>query len=311
MNMLSFLIIHPGRYFCLSFFCVIAVSVLNSCLPDKPVKQPLSGTGSFVFTPLYPLDQRPVTVHYFIPESCPPGTPVLMVFHGNERNASEYRDALLGEARSGQVVLLAPEFSEAHYPGNNYYHLGRMFVDGENAQGSALLPLNQWTFSLPDQIYADVCSKNNLSRNGFSAIGHSAGAQFLHRYLMFWPEHEVKRAVISAAGWYNLPDTETAFPHGLKFSPYSSTALDRFLTSDIHLQVGLSDNNPNSSSLRRDSLTDLQGISRLARARYYRQEVQNECTERGLTPCWTYREISGLDHSFAPAIREAFQILFP
>jgi hypothetical protein len=234
-----------------------------------------------------------------------------MVFHGNERNASEYRDALIDEARGGNVILLAPEFSETYYPGNNSYHLGRMFVDGENAQGSTLLSANQWTFSLPDQIYADVCSKNNLSGNGFSAIGHSAGAQFLQRYLLYWPENVVNKAVISAAGWYNLPDTELAFPHGLKFSPYSSTQLARFLTSGIHLQVGLLDNNPNSSSLRRDSLTDLQGISRLARARYYQQKVQHECLARGLAYSWTYHEIAELDHSFAPAVREAYRVLFP
>lgn len=206
--------------------------------------------------------------------------------------------------------MVKPEFSETHYPGNNAYHLGRMYFYEENVWASSLLSSNQWTFSVPEQIYADVCNKNNLSRQGYSAIGHSAGAQFLHRYLMFWPENEVKKSVISAAGGYNLPDTATAFPYRLKYSPISLTQFARILTSSMHLQVGLEFNNPNSSSLRRDCITDLHGISRLALALYYWGFIQNVCTARGLVNPWTYSEICGINHSFDTALAEAYKTMF-
>jgi len=291
--------------------CSLAVFIIQSCLPDEPANPLLKGSGSYIFTPQFPLDQRPLSIHYYIPGQFHSGSPVLLLFHGNERNASAYRDALIDEAQAKNVVLIVPEFSETHYPGNNAYHLGGMFVDGENSSTSPLLPAAQWTFSVPDQIYSDVCAKNALVRGGYSAIGHSAGAQFLHRYLMFWPGNEVKNAVVSAAGWYNLPDTSLAFPHGLKFSPYSDAQLVGFLKKSVHLQVGTNDNNPNSSSLRRDSITDLQGLTRLTRARFYRQRIETASVQREVNAVWTYRELVGLDHSFEPAIEAAFQFLFP
>lgn len=283
----------------------------HSCLPDKPTNPLLTGTGSYVFTPPAPLLQRPVTLHYFIPDDFQSNTPVLLLLHGNERNATEYRDALVSQARAKRVILIAPEFSETQFPGNNNYHLGGMFADGEQAAISPLLPPEQWTFALPDRFFADVCKKNNLQNTGFFAIGHSAGAQFLHRFLMFWPGHGVTKAVVSAAGWYDLPDTTLAFPHGLRYSPYTMQSLRNYCALPLQLQVGLADNNPGSSGLRHDSITDLQGTHRLARARNYRQAIQNWSATQGMTPAWGYREVAGLDHDFEPALQEAFKTLFP
>ncbi|MFZ9938938.1 MAG: hypothetical protein ACO3GN_01430 [Bacteroidia bacterium] len=301
----------PFQAFRTLTLCLLPLFFMHSCLPDEPKNPLLKGIGSYVFTPRAPLDQRPLSIHYFVPDQFHSGTPVLMLFHGNERNAMAYRDALIDKARAKQVLLIAPEFSETHYPGNNAYHLGGMFVDGEKSASSPLLPSSEWTFSLPDQIYSDVRAKNALDRGGYSAIGHSAGAQFLHRYLMFWPESEAKNSVISAAGWYNLPDTAWAFPHGLKYSPFSEVLIANFLRKEIHLQIGTNDNNPNSSSLRHDSLTDLQGLNRLTRARYYRQQIESACDQRALSMVLTYKELPGFDHSFEPAIEEAFDFLFP
>ena len=38
--------------------------------------------------------------------------------------------------------------------------------------------------------------------------GHSAGSQFVHRFLMTRPDAPVERAVAANAGWYTLPDDE-------------------------------------------------------------------------------------------------------
>lgn len=284
--------------------------LLISCLPSEPKNPILQGTGSYTYTPPAPINHRTVQVHYYIPTQVTAQTPVLMVFHGNERNAIQYRNDLLPMASNQGVLLLVPEFSETYFPGNNSYHLGWMFADGENAATSPLLPSNTWTFGLPDAIFEDVRRKNLLSQTQYDAVGHSAGAQFLHRLLMYQINHRIRRAVVSAAGWYNLPDTSMAFPHGLRYSPYQMPTLESLFTTPHILQVGLLDNNPNSSALRRDSITDLQGLHRLARAQNYHRLCSLWSLENNRPFAWTLRLIPNLDHSSGPAIQAAFRDLY-
>lgn len=284
---------------------------LISCLPSEPKNPILQGTGSYTYTPPTPLTLRPVQVHFYVPDQVTSQTPVLMVFHGNERNATQYRNDLRSLASSQGVLLLVPEFSETYFPGNNSYHLGWMFADGENAALSPLLPSNTWTFGLPDAVFEDVRRKNFLSQTHYDAIGHSAGAQFLHRLLMYQANHRITRAVVSAAGWYNLPDSGLAFPHGLRHTPYQSSTLASLFSTPHILQVGLLDNNPNSSTLRHDSLTDLQGLHRLARAQSYHRICSLWSLANNQPYAWSLHPIPNLDHSSGPAIQAAFRNLYP
>jgi hypothetical protein len=304
----EFLLMRPHQ---LGFLGFLNVMLLTACLPSEPQNPLLQGTGSYTYTPPAPLEQRPVQVHFYVPAQVNPQTPVLMVFHGNERNAIQYRNDLLSLATSQGVLLLVPEFSETYFPGNNSYHLGWMFADGENAALSPLLPSNTWTYGLPDAIFEDVRRKNFLSQTQYNAIGHSAGAQFLHRLLMYQTNHQIKRAVVSAAGWYNLPDTSLAFPHGLRFAPYQNPALVSLFNTPHILQVGLLDNNPNSSALRHDSLTDLQGLHRLARAQYYHRICSLFSLANNQSLAWSLQVVPNLDHSSGPAVQAAFGRLFP
>jgi len=50
----------------------------------------------------------------------------------------------------------------------------------------------------------------------FSMFGHSAGAQFVHRYITFMPQGHLRAAVAANSGWYTLPDQTLKLPYGLK-----------------------------------------------------------------------------------------------
>ena len=38
-------------------------------------------------------------------------------------------------------------------------------------------------------------------------FGHSAGGQFVHRFVQFKPNSRVNYAISANAGWYTVPDT--------------------------------------------------------------------------------------------------------
>ena len=50
-------------------------------------------------------------------------------------------------------------------------------------------------------------------------FGHSAGAQFVHRFVMFAPGPNLRTAISANAGWYTTLEENVAFPYGLKDAP--------------------------------------------------------------------------------------------
>jgi hypothetical protein len=48
----------------------------------------------------------------------------------------------------------------------------------------------------------------------FLLYGHSAGAQFANRYVVIHP-NRIRGAVLSASGWYAMPDSEAPWPSGM------------------------------------------------------------------------------------------------
>ena len=73
-------------------------------------------TGSFVYTPNSPLNSKPITVYYHIPNGNISTMPILFSLHGDERNASDYRDYWISMANANGFMVFAPEYSETHYP---------------------------------------------------------------------------------------------------------------------------------------------------------------------------------------------------
>jgi hypothetical protein len=55
-----------------------------------------------------------------------------------------------------------------------------------------------------------------LDHAGYDMYGHSAGAQFVHRYLQFYDSPKVKKAVAANAGWYTFPNEAINYPYGIK-----------------------------------------------------------------------------------------------
>lgn len=297
-------------------FLVLIVVSWVSCTDEKPNGSPLdksklNGTGLMAFPITGDTFGPKMNVFYHIPSEAHAASPVLLVFHGNGRDAEYSRNLLIKEAENKGVIAICPEFSSKLFPGSNEYQLGGMFKDGENAKISELRPSDQWTFSLIDRLFLTIKNSIKSEVSYFDMFGHSAGAQFVHRFITFMPNSRVRKAVSAASGWYTLPDVKIDFPYGLGQTGVDESSFEDIFAKSILISVGSKDTDPNSSALRHDTQSDLQGLNRLERARFYFAECQKQAAKYGLNLNWKFAENPGIEHDFMGNASAAFKWLYP
>jgi hypothetical protein len=300
------------------FVVILIIFSFFSCSNSQEIKADdatdilpnIIGKGVFLYDKYAPLAQKPVKVYFNIPDNVNAQTPLVFVFHGVERNAEDYRDALVAKSNQHQFILVVPEFSETFYPSANQYNLGNVFVNGENPSLTTLNPESIWTFSIIEPLFDYIISSLQNASTHYHIIGHSAGAQFTHRLLMYKPNGRYQKVVSSAAGWYTVPNTSENFPYGFKESPLMSLSLPALLEKKVIVQVGSLDNNPNASGLRRNSIVDIQGTHRLARAQYFFNFTQDLALTHQVDFQWELQILQGFNHNFAPAIQRATDLIF-
>jgi hypothetical protein len=234
----------------------------------------------------------------------------VFLFHGDDRNAIEYRNALINKSEALNFIILAPEFSELYYPTGDKYNLGNVFVDGDNPSTSTLNPEEKWTFSIIEPLFDYFKNSLLLSSNTYHIIGHSAGGQFAHRFMMFKPNARFNTVVASASGWYTVPDLNVDFPYGLKKSSVENLSFSSLVAKKVYIQIGLEDNDPNSPGLRHNDQADAQGLNRLTRANYFFDYVKNKALQNNLNCKWKLTTVNGLDHNYIPAVNYAADLIF-
>lgn len=218
-------------------------------------------SGAFVF------DEwagAPLNVFTYAPMGLSSRTPLVLIMHGQGRNASEYRDQWIAMAEANTIAIAAPEFSRAHFPDAGDYNSGRRFY----AAGRPV-PVELWSFSAIEPLAAATRVRMALDGDDYAIYGHSAGAQFVHRFLLHMPNARVRRAVSANAGWYTLPDPEIAAPFGLGGEAVSEDALRAWLARPMTILLGTQDIDTEQSSLNRSPEAMQQGPHRLARGRFF------------------------------------------
>ncbi len=278
----------------LSFFTFIFFSLTF-------ISQNLStdSTGSFTYNPASPLNNQPIEVYYHIPSGDISTMPILFSFHGASRNASDYRDFWINMANENSFIVIAPEFSSEHYPelGDDYL-MGNVYIDGDNPTTESRNPENEWTFSVIEPLFDLIVSDIGGTQTQYKAWGHSGGAQFLHRLLMFMPDSRIDVAVCSNAGWYTVPEFGISFPYGIDNCEIFVSNLINIFSNKLIVHLGEDDTNPNASGLRHNTILDnQQGLNRFVRGNYffnYSMSVANEIS----TPfAWELHTVSDVGHN--------------
>jgi pimeloyl-ACP methyl ester carboxylesterase len=267
------------------------------------------GSGTFPF--VYNSNANKILdVYCHIPENSDSSTPIVFLFHGNNRNANDYRNSLVAKANLYGFILIVPEFTTTQFPGGDGYNLGNVFTDGDNPSVSSLNNESEWAFSVIEPLFNYTKQNLNNQTSKYHIIGHSAGAQFAHRFLFFKPLAKIDKMVASAAGWYTTLDLETNFPYGLNASPLEGINFSLLFSKQLTILVGSNDNDPNSSALRHNSVVDLQGLNRLDRATSFYDNAQSKAADLSVNFEWDFVINSNEDHNYLIEVSKAADIIF-
>src|SRR5690349_2679593 len=116
---------------------------------------------------------RPIEVNFYRPAAHTPDDPVVIVQHGMLRNGDEYRDFWIPAAEKHRILIAAPTFSDAGFPGPESYINGLVVGDSGN-----VLPFEKWLYAVPARVLATLQKSGVTRRSKARLFGHSAGGQF-------------------------------------------------------------------------------------------------------------------------------------
>lgn len=225
--------------------------------------------------------------------------PVVFVMHGVNRNAEDYRDQWHELAIAHDFLLVVPEFNRDGFPGSRGYNLGNVFDADHN-----LLTEDQWAYSAIEPIFDEIRRRFFVTADSYSLYGHSAGSQFVHRFIFYKPDARVSSVVSANAGWYMMPDYKQGFPYGLDGAAVTSENLAKALQLHVTILLGDKDIDPQHEHLRRKPEAMAQGEHRLARGYTFFNAARASAKQLKVPFNWQLITVSGADHDnqlMAPA----------
>ena len=207
--------------------------------------------------------------------------PVVFIMHGTNRNADDYRDQWHQLAIEHDFLLVVPEFRDSDFPGAAGYNLGYQYDGSGQPRPQAL-----WSYSAIEPLFEDVRKRFSLTAERYALYGHSAGAQFVHRYLFHVPQARVSRIVPANAGWYMMPDYSAAYPYGLGGSTITPEQLAGAMGLPVTLLLGDQDIDPEHPNLRRTPEALAQGAFRLERGQNFYAAASAYAERQGVPFNW-------------------------
>lgn len=256
-----------------------------SCQQEKLFKDNTTGVVTYNCGGYF--EGKTIDVYYHIPEGDVKNMPVQVVMHGMGRNGDGYRDAWIESADKYGFIVITPNFSQDQFD-DEFYQRGNVI----DAEGN-LNPKEQMTYALIDQVF-DFFVKNSSSKaKTYNLYGHSAGGQFVHRFLMFYDTPKIDQAIAANPGWYSFPDESIPYPYGIGDSGVN---LKAFYAKHMTILLGDAD------TLRTDNLqqtpeADLQGLNRFQRGNNFFEYCKNDAEAKGFDFNWKKAYVEGVGHS--------------
>lgn len=253
-----------------------------------------TGEGMFTYKDYPPFADRPVDVHYYIPASGDvKQMPIIFVFEGADRGYSYLLESWKQEAEKHNFMVFILHFDLKAYPFSDYQGIGLM------DEGHAIRPAGEQTPILIDKIFEHIRQCLGSQRKGYMMYGHSAGGQFIQRFMLFYDSSYVEKAVIGSPGWYTFPDTSQDFPYGVRNIPYvTPEVIKKYLNKSIILQLGTADT-IRESYLRKTPGAEAQGRDRYDRGNQFYQYLHQVAAERDWACNWQKIDEQGVGHNSA------------
>ena len=221
---------------------------------------------------------------------------VLLVFHGNGRGASSYRDSARSIADRACFVVYSPLMDKKRFP-NWSYHRGGVVHKG------TLREREDWTVTMVQDLI-DWIKLREGDESEIYLFGHSAGAQFLSRVAAYGELEGVERIVLANPSTYVLPNNGEAAPYGFGGLPEDISgpaAIQAYLAAPVTVYLGLEDKG--EKDLTRNDQADKQGSNRLERGRNVYQLARDTAAQFGWPFGWSMVEVPGVGHTARGMLR--------
>ncbi|MBU8540132.1 alpha/beta hydrolase [Falsiroseomonas tokyonensis] len=237
------------------------------------------------------------------PANWRPDGRAIIVLHGLRRDADRYLAEWAPQAEAANLLLVAPEFSRALFPTVASYNWGN--VVSEDLRPNAP---EAWTFGLIDRIWDAVRARTGAVRAGYTLFGHSAGAQFVHRYLLLAEASRAEAIITANAGSYTMPVRDVAFPFGLGGLDVPEARLQAAFARPVTVLLGADDADPRHPSLPRQPGAIAQGPHRLARGLNFYATARAEAWRLEMPFRWRLETVPGVGHDNGGMARRAAEI---
>jgi hypothetical protein len=245
---------------------------------------------------------------------------LVIYIHGARRNGLDYYEwgekAVKAANKNEETLFISPQFNsekdlEDHkqdathlFWANNNWRIGDESVNGKKRSSDHFFS----SFSLIDSMIMRVCNKKIFPKlKKIIVVGHSAGGQFVSRYLGMTPmpnlltKYNFRFIVMNPSTYLYLDDRRPLqmngklafvktdsigcdvfdeYPRGMKkLNPYAAkigaeTIKKHFLSRDVAFVLGGNDVNINDSSLDKSCGGNLQGRFRLERGQLFYEYIQ-------------------------------------
>ncbi len=270
-----------------------------------PLKRATVGKQVFYFDNGGKL-KSPLKVYYFSPKANPDSLPIVLLMHGAHRDASAYIDGLMDAATVFNCVVVAPEFDKDTYPETDMYNLGNVYSKKQRTFNKE----EDWTFSLIEPLFDELVKQIKSIDKGYYIYGHSAGGQFVHRFLMYEPNNRIIRAASANPGWYTLPSEDVNFPYGMKNSNIPVTNLPPMFAKKYFLLLGTADVIRESVDFNSSVQADAQGKNRFERGQNFYKVASKKAADLKTPFNWTEIYVPGIGHDNQGMSKFALALFF-
>jgi pimeloyl-ACP methyl ester carboxylesterase len=242
----------------------------------------------------------------YLPANIDDNTDILVLVHGTpkdlspEENAAYYAASWMEFADEQNLILIAPAFNQDNFSSRYGDHA----MSGYRGLFGREIGADEWVKRLVEAHREAY----HIKPTQFNIYGHSAGGQFVSRYLVTHPE-EIRKAVITSAATYPQPQPEIPWPFGMGELNTEISWDDGTITQiDIHpdknkwlaatkipltVIVGLND----SAELPSDLIPGQKGVNRLEIARNWINDMQGFAESNGVDCNFQVEIIPGIGHS--------------
>jgi poly(3-hydroxybutyrate) depolymerase len=259
------------------------------------------GIGSFPVSFHKQGKSQTLPVWYYSPPSRSPESRIVIVLHGMDRNADDYLSDWIFMADQQSWLIVVPVFSTRLFPGCEY-RLGNMRgLNGRRRSRS------DWSFALIERAFDEVLQRSKSSQENYTLFGHSAGAQFVHRMVLFQRDARFELAIAANAGYYTMPHRSANFPFGLGTLRYSESQLKVALARPLVVMLGDTDTEIDSSDVR--TPLGQQGEHRFARGQRFLEIASHAAISMRVPLTWQIEIVPNVGHDHSAMAAAAGELI--